>query len=81
LEVLISNIKNKKKTILVTGGSGVLGKILCEKLLSSGYDVENWDRAAKNDKNLSSGNYKKLIVDFNDKRKLQEVLYYIISRL
>lgn len=77
LEVLISNIKNMKKTILVTGGSGVVGRILCEKLLSSGYAVENWDRAAKNDDNLSSRDYKKLIINFNDKRQLQQVLHSV----
>ena len=62
---------------MVTGGSGVVGKILCEKLLSSGYAVENWDRAAKNDDNLSSRDYKKLIINFNDKRQLQQVLHSV----
>ena len=61
----------------MTGGSGVVGKILCERLLSSGYAVENWDRAAKNDNYLPSRNYKKFIIDFNNKRKLQEVLHSI----
>jgi short-subunit dehydrogenase len=58
----------------VTGGSGVVGKILCEELLSLGYKVENWDLAVNNDTKFTSRNYKKLIIDLSDKIKLLEVL-------
>jgi len=38
---------NKKQTILVTGGSGYIGSVVCQMLVEKGYDVINIDRDKK----------------------------------
>ncbi len=46
-------MKNKKKTILITGGAGFIGSHLCEKYLNEGYRVICVD-------NLQTGNLKNI---------------------
>jgi nucleoside-diphosphate-sugar epimerase len=40
-------MQNNKLTILVTGGSGYIGRLLCEKLASLDYNVINVDRSKR----------------------------------
>jgi len=49
----MNNLKNKKKTFLVTGGAGFIGSHLCEKLIGAGNKVVCFD-------NLSTGKLKNL---------------------
>lgn len=74
---IISISTEGSKTILVTGGSGVIGKIICKKLLLSGYIVENWDLNTKKHKNFYVNNYKIVRLDFNNKNLLQKKLLNI----
>lgn len=59
------------KTVIVTGGNGVIGNLVCKRLLELGYSVESWDKAEPKIANIKLANYCFKKIDFNEKDKLQ----------
>ena len=55
------------KTVIVTGGNGVIGNLVCKRLLELGYSVESWDKAEPKIANNKLANYcfKKIHFNFN----------------
>jgi uncharacterized protein (TIGR01777 family) len=62
-DLYINSIYNDKKTILLSGGSGVLGNILVPKLLTAGHDVRFLVRRLPRSKNEFYWNPGKGIID------------------
>ena len=42
-----TNMNEEAKTVLVTGGSGYIGGVVCRLLVDAGHNVVNLDRAKK----------------------------------
>ena len=59
-----------RKKIVVTGGSGYLGSVLCQKLVDSGYDVRVLDRFFFGSTIPDSGHIEKIKID---SRKISEI--------
>jgi len=51
--LLEKNMNDQAKTVLVTGGSGYIGGVVCRLLVDSGHNVINIDRVKKNIDNVS----------------------------
>ena len=65
--------------ILVTGGAGYIGSILCEKLLERGYEVVVFDRLFFGDESLvkilNNPRFKLIIGDIRDREMLERAMY------
>jgi len=76
---LISIYGKKFKTVIVTGGNGVIGSLVCKRLLELGYSVESWDKAEPKSTDMKLTNYYFRKIDFSDKNKLEIVIKKVLK--
>lgn len=70
----------KKKTVLVTGAVGQLGKEICKAYLEAGAQVIATDKEPNAKMEIASPNAEYLVMDITDKRSVEDAFAHIYSK-